>query len=262
MYGLEWAVLIATVAPLSLYCGEAFYPADLRRALDRPGPRVLVSTPIHLRAMMRSAGDFPRVDTVVCATAPLDPALARQVESRLGARVLEIYGCSEAGTLAHRLPTREERWRLFPGFDLTVDDQGARVAAGFLPEPVALADRLEKAADGTFRLLGRMGDLVKVAGKRASLADLTARLLAVPGVEDGVMLDSAALGTGGGERLCALVVAPGLSADTVRRRLAEVVDAAFLPRPLRVVAELPRTPTGKLPREALRALLDPGAGAP
>jgi acyl-coenzyme A synthetase/AMP-(fatty) acid ligase len=261
MYGLEWTVLVATVAPVTVYCGEAFYPGDLRRALgSREGPRVLVTTPIHLRAMLRSAVDYPRTDTVVCATAPLAPALAAEAESRLGARLLEIYGCSEAGTLAHRRPTRDERWQLFPGFGLTVRDAVASVCGGLLPQPVVLADRLELGDDGTFRLLGRQGDLVKVAGKRASLADLTARLLSIPGVEDGVIVEPSALGAGDGDRLCAFVVAPGLSAQAIRRHLAELIDPAFLPRPLKVVAQLPRSQTGKLTRESLQVLLDSDVG--
>lgn len=257
MYGLEWTVLLATRAPVTVYCGEAFYPDDVRRALGTvDARRVLVTTPIHLRAMLRATVDFPPVDLVVCATAPLDRALAEEAERRLSARLLEIYGCSEAGTLAYRLPVEQEAWRPFPGFELSMADGIVSASASFLPQPVALADRIELAADGTFRLLGRLGDLVKVAGKRASLADLNARLLTIPGVEDGVIVESSALASGGGDRLCAFVVAPGLSAETVRRRLAERVDRAFLPRPLRVVDALPRSETGKLSRAALDALLD------
>lgn len=259
MYGLEWTMLLATRAPVAVYCGEPFYPADVRRALGAAeGHRVMVTTPVHLRAMMRSAGDYPRVDTVICATAPLEQTLAEQVEQRLGATVVEIYGCSEAGTLAHRLPTRDDRWRLFPGFQLWLQGDTAFVSADTLPGPVPLADRLEVAEDGTFRLRGRVGDLVKVAGKRASLAELTARLLAIPGVEDGVILPP---GAAGGDRLSALVVAPGLSVPTIRQRLSEAVDPAFLPRPIKLVPELPRSATGKLTRAALDALLESDTAA-
>lgn len=257
MYGLEWSVLVAAVAPLTVYCGETFYPNDVRRALAAAcGRRILVTTPIHLRALLRAGGRYPAVDIIVCATAPLELDLAREAEARLGARLLEIYGCTEAGTLAYRLPTRHAAWRLFPGFELSVEDERAWLRGPFLAEPLALADRISVRGDGTFDLLGRWGDLVKVGGKRASLADLTARLLAVPGVEDGVVVvpgDSE-----DGERLCAFVVAPGLTAESVRRRLAEVLDPAFMPRPLRLVSALPRTRTGKLTRQDLETLLDAG----
>ncbi|MDZ7668566.1 MAG: AMP-binding protein [Gammaproteobacteria bacterium] len=261
MYGLEWSVLIAAVAPLTVYCGETFYPDDVRRGLAAAdGRRILVTTPIHLRALLRSGSRYPAVDTIVCATAPLELELAREAEDRLGARLLEIYGCTEAGTLAHRWPTRDAAWRLFPGFELTVEDERAWLRGEFLAEPLALADRIDVRRDGTFDLLGRWGDLVKVGGKRASLADLTARLLAVPGVEDGVMV--APGDDQDSERLCAVVVAPGLTAESVRRRLAEVLEPAFMPRPLRLVSELPRTRTGKLTRQDLQTLLDDGDGGP
>lgn len=60
----------------------------------------------------------------------------------------------------------------------------------------------------------------------------------------------------GTTRLAALVVAPGLTAETLLARLRERIDPIFLPRPLRFVEALPRNPTGKLPREALLRMLD------
>ena len=56
-------------------------------------------------------------------------------------------------------------------------------------------------------------------------------------------------------RLAALVVAPGLDEAAVRAALRQAVDPVFLPRPLRLVASLPRNETGKLPRRALLDLL-------
>src|SRR3546814_2723783 len=97
--------------------------------------------------------------------------------------------------------------------------------------------------------------LLKVAGKRASLADLTQRLLAIPGVDDAVIFNAA---DGESARLAALVVAPGLSEAAIVDALATQIDAAFLPRPLRKVAQLPRNALGKLPRTLLLELLEIG----
>lgn len=100
----------------------------------------------------------------------------------------------------------------------------------------------------------------QLAGKRASLSELTQQLLRVPGVEDAVVFQPAA--DGDAERLVALVVAPRMDAAAVRRALREAVHAAFLPRPIRMVDALPRSETGKLTRAALqRAFVDAGAGA-
>jgi acyl-coenzyme A synthetase/AMP-(fatty) acid ligase len=49
-------------------------------------------------------------------------------------------------------------------------------------------------------------------------------------------------------------VAPGLDAATLTRELRSRIDAVFLPRPLLFVDALPRNETGKLPREAIKAV--------
>lgn len=251
MYGLECSVLIPLVAPVAVSATRPFTPLDLAETLAQvPAPRCLVTTPVHLRAVVDAGGALPAIERVYSATAPLDPDLARKVEARYGTRLQEIFGCSEAGSLARREPVREPDWTLFADFSLTFDGDLASVAASHLPERVPLQDRIERHGTRGLRLLGRAEDLVNIAGKRASLADLTQQLLRVPGVADGVVFQPDH--TGASERLVALVVAPGMDGAAVHRALREVVDAAFLPRPIRMVDALPRSETGKLTRAAVQ----------
>jgi acyl-coenzyme A synthetase/AMP-(fatty) acid ligase len=123
--------------------------------------------------------------------------------------------------------------------------------------PVALADVLEPAGEGRFRLGGRDADLVNIAGKRSSLGYLNRQLLALPGVVDGAffMPDENAAAAAGITRLTAFVVAPGLTAGELMAGLRKHVDAVFLPRPLVILDALPRNATGKLTREDCCALL-------
>jgi acyl-coenzyme A synthetase/AMP-(fatty) acid ligase len=104
-------------------------------------------------------------------------------------------------------------------------------------------------------VLGRNADMVEVAGKRASLADLTRRLVDVPGVSDGVVFQPEATDGTGVRRLAALVVADGLTEADVLERLAIAMDPVFLPRPVVLVSRLPRNDVGKLPRDRLLAAL-------
>jgi acyl-coenzyme A synthetase/AMP-(fatty) acid ligase len=97
--------------------------------------------------------------------------------------------------------------------------------------------------------------MIEVAGKRASLSDLTRRLLAIEGVLEAAVFQPDADSVGTIRRVAALVVAPTLTARQVLDRLSAGVDSAFLPRPLLIVDRLPRNELGKLPREnLLRAL--------
>ena len=96
---------------------------------------------------------------------------------------------------------------------------------------------------------------MEIAGKRASLGDLTRRLLAVPGVVDGVMLQLDARDGSGVARVAALAVAPTLDEAAILHALRDSIDPVFLPRPLKRVSALPRSETGKLPRAALLELL-------
>lgn len=252
MYGLETSILAPLLTGISVHSSRPFFPADLLGVLqDVPEPRILITTPVHLRACVAAIDHWPRLNQIISATAPLARSLAIQAERVMAAPVLEIYGCTETGSLASRHTANGDLWEVYPS--LCIDAEG-RLQGSHLPEPVALNDVIERLDGNRFRLLGRHQDLVNMAGKRASLIDLNRRLLEIPGVEDGVFLVPSEDSDPSG-RLAALVVAPGLSTAQIVTALAEQIDPVFLPRPLRKVARLPRNETGKLPRQALLDLL-------
>jgi acyl-coenzyme A synthetase/AMP-(fatty) acid ligase len=114
---------------------------------------------------------------------------------------------------------------------------------------------IEVTGPDRFLLHGRVADLVNIAGKRSSLAYLNHQLNAIPGVLDGAFFHChAAAADAAVTRVGACVVAPGLDAAAITAELRRRIDPVFLPRPLLLVASLPRTSTGKLPQEALRSL--------
>ncbi len=257
MYGLETSILLPLLGGHAVHNGRPFFPADVAQALAQlSAPRVLVTTPVHLRALVEADLDLPVIAAVVSATAPLPLALAHAAEARFGAPLCEVFGSTETCVIAGRRPTLSEDWQLFDEVTLTPRPDGTSVSAPQLDTPITLADLVTLAADGRhFRLCGRRADLLEIAGKRASLGDLTRRLLAVPGVSDGVVFQldgDAALGV---HRIAALAVAPGLDEAAIIQALRQAIDPVFLPRPLRLVDALPRNATGKLPRAALLALL-------
>ncbi|MCW5580634.1 MAG: acyl-CoA synthetase [Luteimonas sp.] len=259
MYGIELSVVLPLLADVSVHRGRPFFPEDIARALrDAEGARLLVTTPVHLRTLLASGVGLPPMAGIVSATAPLPQALAREAEAQFGCEVREMFGATETCILASRRTAREEAWTPFEGVRLQPRPDGTLVHARHLAQPVLLADLVEVGEDGRFVLRGRQADLLEIAGKRASLAELTRRLLEIPGVRDGIVfqLDGDA---GGVRRIAAAYASDVLDEAAVLRALRRSIDPVFLPRPLRRVAALPRNETGKLPRAALLRLLQGGA---
>ncbi|BCT92154.1 AMP-ligase [Lysobacter helvus] len=255
MYGMEMSVLLPLLGPVSVHAARPFFPEDVAQALSHArAPRILVTTPVHLRALVAAGCTLPPLRAIVSATAPLSAALALEAEQRFGCEVREVFGSTETCVIARRRTACETAWTPLPGVRVAPQPDGTAVHAPHLEAPVVLADLVEVEPDGRFHLRGRNADLLEIAGKRASLGDMTRKLLAIPGVEDGVVfqLDG---GDAGVRRIAALAVAPTLCEADILAALRRTIDPVFLPRPLKRVAELPRNETGKLPREALAELL-------
>ena len=257
-YGFESSVLLALLGGAAFDSGRPFYPADIVAALQRvPRPRALVTTPFHLKTLLRAGLDLPPVDLVLSATAPLSPQLAAEAETRLQGRLIEIYGCTEAGQVAARRTTEGEVWTALGELQLwreqAEDGERFLVDGGHVTEPTPLADILELLDPRRFRLLGRANDLIHVAGKRSSLAHLNFHLNRVEGVQDGAfwLPDEVADGV---VRPVAFVVAPGLTAPQVIQGLRQRLEPAFVPRRVVLLDELPREGTGKITAATLRAL--------
>jgi len=260
-YGLESTVLMVMQGGLALHARRPLLPADVRAELAAlPRPRALVTTPVHLRALLAEADELPPADFLLCATAPLSPQLAAQAEARFGAPLYEIYGCTEAGQVATRRTVRSDEWRALPGVKMGSDSRGTWVKGGHVESEILLGDVIELRGRGRFMLHGRTADLVNIAGKRSSLAHLNYHLNSIEGVRDGTFVVPEQEGEAV-TRLTAYVVAPGLTNEALLRALRQRIDAVFLPRPIHFVDALPRNETGKLPQLALsRIQVELGSG--
>ncbi len=251
MYGLETTIVLPLFSDCCIHTGKAFFPEDIRLELnDAPSPRVLITTPVHLRACANADIDWPKIELIISATAPLDTMLAKKSESVFSAPVYEIYGFTEAGSIASRRTTKSNEWTPYDDFIVSQQSDTAFVSIESMEQPVPLTDLIELKADGKFVLLGRESDLINIAGKRASLTDLNQKLLSINEIQDGVFFvpDENNNST---TRLIAFVVATNISESEIREKLSAMVDPAFLPRPLLLIDSLPRTKSSKLPRKRL-----------
>jgi acyl-coenzyme A synthetase/AMP-(fatty) acid ligase len=252
LYGFENALMLPLQSGFAITPGRPLFPADVADSLN--ARTLLVTTPIHLKALLADRSTRVKARMVLSSTAPLAADVARLAERRFNVVVREIYGSTETGVVATRSPAATNRWRLLPGLSLRQNERGIHLADSIGGREVELNDRIDPLGTDEFLLGGREADIVKIAGKRASLAALNESLCAVDGVTDGAFLPSGRHDEQARTRLAAFVVAPDISRPDILARLRQRMDPVFLPRPLVKVDRLPRNATGKLPEASLREL--------
>ena len=266
MFGLEATVMLPWHAGVPVYAPKPLLPADLDAALALCArPCWWMTTPVHLRPPLLAATSLDGLAGVIASTMSLPPALAVAAETKWRVPVVEIYGSTETGALATRRTATEKCWTPLRGVELTkqAEGEGQRILAtgSHIDVAVLLADELRLGPDGRFQWLGRSADMLKIAGKRASLSALNQWISEIPGVDDGVYFVPDAAGDAASHddahpmrRLVAFYVSATLSPEEVRGALRARVDPVFVPRPLLRVPELPRNANGKLAQSALAAL--------
>ena len=218
------------------------------------------------------------------------PEIARWLEERLGLRINEVYGQTEANILIGENeplipPRREPLGRPYPGHDVAiVGEDGRPVAPGELgviavrrgdpvimlgywnrPEATRAAHRGEwfltgdlgvADGEGWIYYKGRADDVINSAGFRIGPAEVESCLLEHPAVEQ-----CAVIGVPDAERGEAVkafvLLAPGhrpspALADELRSHVTRRLGTFQRPREIEWIDELPMTVSGKIKRADLR----------
>jgi benzoate-CoA ligase len=122
----------------------------------------------------------------------------------------------------------------------------------------ATDDEYVRDVDGFFHHCGRSGDMLRVSGLWVSPSEIEDALAGVAGIaETAAILGENSIGLA--EIALFMVLTPGADGkaaiSAVRERLSQVLPHYKLPRRFEVVADLPRTATGKVQRHKLRERL-------
>jgi acyl-coenzyme A synthetase/AMP-(fatty) acid ligase len=264
IYGLLFGVLLPLVSGAAFLRSTPLHPESVGQRARESSATVLVTVPAHLKYLAAlERGKAPRFRLLFSSAAPLDPALAQALPP-LAQEAHEILGSTETGGMASRRLAAEERWRPLPGVHVEEGPEGRLLLDSPLLDataarPFRCADRIELAADGTFRHLGRVDDVVKVAGKRLSLSDLERMLRAIEGVRDAAAV-AVSTDAARGTEVWAAVAGQGLAQSAIREALLQQLDPVLLPRRLRIVDQLPAGDNGKRTRAMLLSLFDPDGG--
>jgi fatty-acyl-CoA synthase len=269
--------------------------------VESEGVTFLCAVPTMLLAMMEHA-DFAHRDVtslqyVLSGGAPVPPELVRRIESTLGVRYLMVYGQTEAGptvtmtnpddrdvdkaeTIGRPLPHTEIRIVNDDGAVVPVGESGELrirgygVMLGYFgadqgAQPVdaegwlRTGDLCSVDERGFLRITGRLKDVIIRGGENIAPREVEDALCAHPAVSE-----AAVVGLPDeryGEQVAAWVrLASGAtaSADELAAYLHERLARHKIPTSWYFVADLPRTPSGKVQKFVLRDQAHGSGGQP
>ncbi|WP_194165183.1 class I adenylate-forming enzyme family protein [Deinococcus terrestris] len=246
-------------APVHLAAGRG--ARELWATLERERIEVLVLVPTVLHRLLAEAdGTAPALRTVVCGSAPLDPALAVRARERLGHVLFNLYGSTEAGLISLATPADLGAapgtvGRPLPGVRVRLEGDRGEIAVG---RGRATGDLGRWDAEGRLFVTGRADDLLLIGGENVFPAEVEARIAALPGVRECAVYPVPDAEYG--QALHAFVVPePDAPGDPEwHAALRESLPRRLRPLTFTRLPELPRTPSGKVQRWRLRKGVETG----
>ncbi|MGE0748274.1 MAG: benzoate-CoA ligase family protein [Rhodospirillales bacterium] len=292
-YGLGAALTFPlAVGATTVLMAERPTPASVFRRLVEHRPTVFYGVPTLFAAML--AADGPRRSDLalrfsVSAGEALSPDLCRRWRDRFGTEVLDGCGSTEMGHIYLSNRPGDVRdgasGKPVPGYAMKiVDEAGAPTPPGeigdlYVAGPTSAimywnnrartkdtfqgpwtrsGDKYTVDSDGYYVYAGRSDDMMKVSGQFVSPFEVEAALMSCPAV-----LEAAVVGIPDDNGLVkpkAFVVlkdpagAGDAMAETLKQHVKALLAPFKYPRAIQFMAELPKTPTGKIQRFKLRQM--------
>lgn len=264
-YGLGNLVMPLLVHGVSIVCTRELLPRHLLRVMSQHDVTVLPTVPAVLRALANTPTVVrpPRLRLVISAGAPLSPDIAQRFHERFSLKIHNFYGASETGGICYDRTgnaTLSGRSLGKPLRGVTVHvraDGRVEVRSPAVAKPRArhvLRDMAAWTPNGELNLLGRLGEMANIGGKKVSPAELERSLRALPGVTDAWVIIQRDRHQH--DYLVAAVETSRSVAD-IERDLARHLPAWKLPKRYHIAPSLPRTDRGKLDVGILRTLFQP-----
>ena len=270
-----------TIGASALIPAEGVTSEQIPLLASRHGATILAAAPGVFRHMLRADWQpWPALRHGLTAGERLDPGLRRDWQARTGTDLHEAMGMSECSTFLSGSPARpapegtagfpqpgrrlailDDRGaptdgpgqlavhRSDPGLFLGYLDQPEETAARFKGDWFLTGDLAETTAEGALRTLGRADDMMNAGGFRVAPGEVEDALTPLPGAGE---VAATELPVGPGSSIIAAFWT-GPAPETALRAQAESRLARYKqPREYIHLAALPRTPTGKINRRALR----------
>jgi acyl-CoA synthetase (AMP-forming)/AMP-acid ligase II len=257
-YGLGNLVMPLLLQGTAVVCAQTFVPRQILRWIEQYHVSVLPTVPAVLRALAQLEGAVrpPSLRLVISAGALLSAEVAQQFYRRYGIKIHNFYGSSETGGICYdragnaTLSGRSVGKPLY-GVAVRIRRDG-RVSVNSPAGRATLPDLGEWNRYGELRLLGRVGEVANIGGKKVSPAEVERALRELRRVTDAwvtVVKDKR-----GNDCLAAAVETTRARVD-LEEDLLRALPSWKLPKKWLIDAALPRTDRGKLHTVELRSRL-------
>jgi acyl-CoA synthetase (AMP-forming)/AMP-acid ligase II len=254
-----------------------FAPAGFLDAIERHGATHTNVVPTMLAALLREpARELPTLRTIVYGASPTPLPLLEQSLARFGPVLVQYYGQTEAPLCISVLTPEDHAGKLlsscgFPAVDAEVrlDDETGEIlvrapftAAGYhgddeLSAETFLPDGWVRTRDvgrfderGYLYLVDRTSDMIVTGGYNVYPREVEDALAAHPAVREAVVVG--APDEQWVEAVTAFVVADGVDEQELITHCRTRLAAYKAPKAVHFVAEIPKSPVGKLLRRAVR----------
>jgi long-chain acyl-CoA synthetase len=270
-YGFSNLVTPLLFQGTRLVCATDPMPRAIHDGLHHSGATVFPGTPALFQAVgsLADATELHSVRLCISAGAPLTPEISRQFYGKYGLKIHSFYGSSECGGIAY---DRTDETELPSGFAgrpmdgvkvLRIENdriavEGENVADGYFPHSEAAILNGERFvpgdiiewSDSGMRLIGRVTDVVNVAGKKVHPSIVEEHLRKLSGVIEAVVfgIPSAVRN----EDLVAYVTcSPAISRQALENHCHNGLSSWQIPREFRILSEMPVNTRGKINRADL-----------
>jgi len=263
-------------------------PRAILSDLARSNATVFPGMPVFYQAFceMEHVPVLSKLRLCISAGAPLSGAVAKKFREKFNLSIHSFYGASECGGICYERETANEGEGFVgqpmkgvgvellnpnaPTSQIQVRSPG--VADGYFPEPdeeklgegIFVPDDLLARDESGFKIVGRISDVINVAGKKVNPAEVEAHLLRFDGVRQAVVFGlPAGSGLRNEEVAACVVVSPQVSESDLLRFCRAALSAWQVPKRIFVVDAIPMNERGKISRRELaRRFSTPGASSP
>ena len=266
--------LIARGVPMVVSCDRT--PRAILADLVRTNATVFPGMPLFYQAFceINDIPALPNLRLCISAGAPLSAAVAKKFFEKFKKPIHSFYGASECGGICYDREGRSD----IEGFvgqpmrgvevelvDATATSSRVRVRSaavgdGYFPKPdegklgtgtFIPDDLLAREASG-FKIVGRISDLINVAGKKVNPAEVETQLLHFAGVRQAVVFGrSAGAGLRNEEVVACVVAAPAVSENDLLRFCRTGLSTWQVPKQIFIMDAIPTNERGKISRQDL-----------